>query len=113
MILLDKKLKLLSNVCQSILSNVGGPVTRSHQRKPVHNVKRISVHLSAIYASSVSSSSVRKPVYSSNATKRNVCNASNVCQFIEPLNVSKLVCSYNATERKAATPVVLVNLLSH
>lgn len=117
MILLDKKLKPLSNVFQSILCNVSGSVTRLHQRKRVHNVKHISVHLSFIYASSVSELvkplTVSKLVYFSNASKRNVCNASNICQFIKPLNVNKLVCSNNTTNRKSTTPVVLVSLLSH
>ena len=38
-----------------------------------------------------------KPVCSSNASKRNVCNASSVSQIIKPLNVSKTVYTNNTT----------------
>ena len=69
---------LLSNAYQSNLSNVSGSVTRLYQC----NMKHVSVHVSPAYPSSVSELvkllSVSKPVCSSNATKRNVCNASSV-----------------------------------
>ena len=76
-------------------------------------MKLVSVHVSPIYARSVSELAkplnFSKPVCSSNATKRNVCNASSVSQLITPLNVSKPVCSSKATKRNvcnASTPVV-------
>ena len=81
----------LSNVCQPILSNVSE--SRLYQRKPASNVKLVSVHVSPVCAGSV------KPVCSSNATQRNVFNASSVSQFIKPLNVSKPVCSSKETKR--------------
>ena len=63
----------------------------------------INVHESPVYASSVSELfkplNVSKPVCSSNATKHNVCNASSVSQHIKPLNVSKSVCSGKTTKR--------------
>ena len=90
----------VSNVCQPILSNVSE--LRLHQRKPASNVKLVSVHVSPVYAGSISELvkplSVSKPVCCSNATKRNVCNASGVSQLIKPLNVSKPVCSSKATK---------------
>ena len=74
-----------------------------HHRKPSRNVKLVSVHASPVYASSVSELfkplNVSKPVCSSNATKRNVCNANSVSQRIKPLNVSKPVCSSKTTKR--------------
>ena len=74
-----------------------------HQCKPASNVKLVSVHVSPIYTSSVSELvkplNVSKPVCSSNANKRNVCNANSVSQRIKPLNVSKPVCSSKTTER--------------
>ena len=74
----------LSNVYHPILSNVSE--SQLHQCKPASNVKHVSVHVSPIYASSVSElakpSNVRKPVCSSNATKRSVCNASSVSHRI-------------------------------
>ena len=92
---------LLSNVCQPILSNVSE--SRLYQRKPASNVKLVSVHVSPVYTSSVSELikplNNSKPVCSSNATQRNVCNASSVSQLIKPLNVSKPVCSSKATKR--------------
>ena len=91
----------LSNVCQPILSNVSE--SRLYQCKPASNVKLVSVHVSPVYASSVSELikplNNSKPVCSSNATQRNVCNASSVSQLIKPLNVSKPVCSNKATKR--------------
>ena len=97
----------LSNVCQPILSNVSESCL--YQRKPASNLKVASVHLSPVYTSSVSklvkSLNISKPVCSSNAIKRNVCNASSVSQLIKPLNVSKPsnvskpVCSSKATKR--------------
>ena len=91
----------LSNVCQPILSNVSE--SRLYQRKPASNVKLVSVHVSPVYASSVSKLikplNNSKRVCSSNATQRNVCNASSVSQLIKPLNVSKPVCSSKATKR--------------
>ena len=91
----------LSNVCQPILSNVSE--SRLYQRKLASNVKLVSVHVSPVYASSVSelvkSLNNSKPVCSSNATQLNVCNASSVSQVIKPLNISKLVCSSKATKR--------------
>ena len=84
----------LSNVCQSILSNVSE--SRLYQRKPASNVKLVSVHVSPVYASSVSELvkplNNSKPVCSSNATQRNACNGNSVSQLIKPLNVSKPVC---------------------
>ena len=75
----------LSNVCQPISSNISE--SRLHQHKPASNVK-LSVHVSPIYASSVSELvkplNVSKPVCSSNATKRNVCNTNSVSQRIKP-----------------------------
>ena len=121
----------MSNVCPSILFNVSESITGLFQRKPVSNVKHVSVQVSPVYARSVSevvkplnvskpvsssnatkrndcnASSVSrlikllnfsKPVFSSNTTKYNVCNNSRVCQFLKPLNVGKPVCSNNATE---------------
>ena len=83
------------------MSNVGE--SRLHQRRPASNVKLVSVHVGPVYASSVSELvkplNVSKPVCSSNATKRNVCNASSVSQRIKPLNVSKPVCSNKTTKR--------------
>ena len=81
----------LSNVCQPILSNVSE--SRLYQRKPASSVKLVSVHVSPVCGGSV------KPVCSSNATQRNVFNASSVSQFIKPLNVSKPVCSSKETKR--------------
>ena len=111
----------LSNVCQPISSNVSE--SRLHQRKPASNVKLVSVHVSPVYASSVSELVkpliVSKPVCSSNATKRNVCNASSVSQLIKPLNVSKPLSSSKATKRNVCnassvsqfTKVVMNDLL--
>ena len=91
----------LSNVCQPILSNIGESCL--HQRKPASKVKLVSVHVRLVYASSVSELvkplNVSKPVCSSNATKRNVCNASSVSQRVKLLNVSKRVCSSKTTKR--------------
>ena len=42
----------LSNVCQSILSNVNR--SRLYQRKAASNAKHVSVHVSPVYANSVS-----------------------------------------------------------
>ena len=93
----------LSNVFQSILSNVSE--SHFYQRKPAGNVKLVSVHVSPVYASSVSELDKplnnSKPVSSSNATQRNVCNTSSVSQLIKPLNVSKPVCSSKATKHNA------------
>ena len=90
-----------SNVCQPILSNVSE--SRLYQRKPASNMKLVNVHVSLVYASSVSELvkplNNSKPVCSSNATQRNVCNASSVSQFIKPLNVRKPVCSSKSTKR--------------
>ena len=59
-----------------------------YQRKPASNAKLVSVHISPVYASSVSELvkplNVSKPVCSNNATKRNICNASSVSQLIKP-----------------------------
>ena len=83
----------LSNVYQAILSNVSE--SRLYQRKPGSNVKLVSVHVSPVYASSVSELvkplNYSKPVCSSNATQRNVCNYSSVIQLTKPLNISKPV----------------------
>ena len=91
----------LSNVCQPILPNVSE--SRLYQRKPASNVKLVSVHVSPVYASIVSELvkplNDSKPVCSSNATQRNICNASSVSQLIKPLNVSKPVCSSKVTKR--------------
>ena len=91
----------LSDVCQPILSNVSE--SRLYQHKPASNVKLVSAHVSPVYASSVSELikplNNSKPVSSSNATQRHVCNASSVSQLIKPLNVSKSVCSIKATKR--------------
>ena len=91
----------LSNVRQPVSSNVSE--SRLHQCKPASNVKLVSVHVSPVYASSVSELlkplNVSKPVCSSNATKRNFCNASSVTERIKPLNVSKPVCSSKTTKR--------------
>ena len=91
----------LSNVCQPILSNVSE--SRLYQRKPASNVKLVSVHVSPIYARTVSKLvkpvNNSKPVCSSNATQRNACNAGSVSQLIKPLNVSKPVCSSKETKR--------------
>ena len=58
--------------------------------------------LSPIYASSVSELitplNISKHVCSSNATKCNVCNASSISQLIRPLNVSKPVCPSKTTK---------------
>ena len=90
----------LPNVCQPILSNVSE--SRLYQHKPTSNVKLVSVHVSPVYASSVSELvkplNNSKPVCSSNATQCNVCNASSVSQLIKPLHVSKPVCSSKATK---------------
>ena len=90
----------LSNVCQPIMSNVSE--SRLYQCKPASNVKLVSVHVSPVYASSVSELvkplNNSKPVCFSNATQRNVCNASSVNQPIKPLNVSKPVCSNKETK---------------
>ena len=91
----------LSGACQPILFNVGE--SRLYKHKPASNVKLVSVHVSPVYASSVSELvkplNISKPVCSSNATKRNVCNASSVSQLTKPLNVSKPVCSSKTTKR--------------
>ena len=91
----------LSNVCQPILSNVSE--SRLHQYKPASNVKLVSVHVSPVYASIVSQLieplNVSKPVCSSKTTKLNFCNASNFSQFTKPLNVSKPLCSSKVTNR--------------
>ena len=58
----------LSNVCQPILFNVSE--SSLYQRKPASNVNVVSLRLSPVYGS--------KPVCSSNATRRNVSNASSV-----------------------------------
>ena len=91
----------LSNACQPILSNVSE--SRLYQRKPASNVELVSVHVSPVYASSVRELVIplnnSKPVWSRNATQRNVCNASSVSQLIKPLNVSKPFCSSKATKR--------------
>ena len=59
-----------------------------YQRKPASNAKLVSVHISPVYASSVSELvkplNVSKPVCSNNAIKRNICNASSVSQLIKP-----------------------------
>ena len=92
----------LSNVCQSILSDVSE--SRLYQHKPASNVELVSVHVSPVYTSGVSELvkplNNNKPVCSSNATQRDVCNTSSVSQHIKPLNVSKPVCSSKATKRK-------------
>ena len=79
----------LSNVCLPILSNVSGSTTRFYQRKPLSNVKHVSVHVSPVCVTSVSELvkplNVSKPVCYSNATKRNVWNASSVSK---PLSFS-------------------------
>ena len=91
----------LSNVCHPILPNVSE--SRLYQRKPASNVKLVSVHVSPVYARSVSELvkplNNSKPVCSSSPTQRNVCNASSVNQLIKPLNVSKPVCSSKETKR--------------
>ena len=92
----------LSNVCQPILSNVSE--SRLYQRKPVSNVKLLSVHVSPVYASSVSE--LVKP-----STKRNVCNASNVSQFTKPLNVSKPLCSSKATKHNVCNAISVIQLI--
>ena len=93
----------LSNVCQPILSNVSE--SRLYQRKPASNVNLVSVRVSPVYVSSVSELvkplNISKPFCSSNATKRNICNASSVSQLIKPLNVRKTFCSSKATKRNA------------
>ena len=89
----------LSNACQPILSTVSE--SRLYQRKPASNVKLVSVHISPVYASSVTELvkplDISKRVCSSNATKHNVYNASSVNQLIKPLNVSQTFCSNNVT----------------
>ena len=91
----------LSSVCQPILSNVSE--SRLYRRKLASNVKLVSIHVSPVYASSVSELvkpfNNSKPVCSSNATQCNVCNASSVSQLIKPLNFSKPLCSSKATKR--------------
>ena len=91
----------LSIVYHSISSNVSE--SRLHRRKPASNVKLVSVHVNPAYTTSVSELvkplNVSKSVYSSNATKRNVCNANNVSKYIKTLNVSKPVCSSKTTKR--------------
>ena len=76
--------------------------SRLYQRKPAGNVKLVSVHVSPAYAISVNELvkpvNISKPVCSSNATQRNVCNASSVSQLIKPLNVSKPVYSSKAAK---------------
>ena len=95
----------LSNVCQLVLSNV----TESClcQRKPASNVKLVNVQWSPVYATSVSELvkplNISKPVCSSNATKRNVCNTSSVSQLIKPWSVSKPVCSSRTTNVTSVT----------
>ena len=90
----------LSNACEPILCNVGESCL--YQHKPASNVKLVSVHVSLVYASSVSKLikplNVSNPVCSSNATKSNICNASSMSQCIKPLNVSKPVCSSKTTK---------------
>ena len=73
---------LFNNACQPNLSNVSE--SQLYQRKSASNVNVASVHLSPVYGS--------KPVYSCNATKHNVCNASSVNQLIEPVNNCKPLC---------------------
>ena len=103
----------LSNVCQPILSNVSE--SRLYQRKPASNVKLASVHVSPVYASSVSQFikplNNSKPVFSSKATKRNVCNANSVSQFTKPLNVSKPLCSSKATKRNVCNASSISKLI--
>ena len=86
MILLDKKFKMtisfslnehdfppLSNVCQSILSNVNVSITRFCQRKPVSNVKHASVYVSPVCVTSVSE--LGKPI---NVSQPNVMSVTSV-----------------------------------
>ena len=90
----------LSNVCEPILFNVNHVCI---------NIKRlvmcVSAHESLVYAGSVSELAkplnVSKRVCSNNATKRNACNASSTSYLIKSLNVSKTAFSSNATERNA------------
>ena len=91
----------LSNFCQPIFSNVRE--SHLYQGKVASNVKHVSVHVSPVYACSVSEFvkplNVSKPVCSNNATKRNVCNASSASQLIKPLNLSQRVSFSDTTKR--------------
>ena len=99
----ERDFPLLSIVCQHILSNVSE--SRLYQRKPARNVKLVGVLASTVYTSSVGELvkplNISKPVCSSKATKRNVCNAIRVSKLTIPLNVSKIACSNNTTRRNA------------
>ena len=68
----ERNFPRLSNVFQPISSNISE--LRLHQRKPDCNVKLISVHVSPVYASSVS-------------------------ELVKPLKISKRVCSSNSRKR--------------
>ena len=98
------------------LSNVRQPVS-SNVSKPASNVKLVGVHVSPAYASTVSELlkplNVSKPVCSSNATKRNFCNASSVRERIKPLNVSKLSVQVKQLNVTSVTSVMLVSSLNH
>ena len=77
----------LSNACQSILSNVSE--SRLHQCKPSSNVKLATVHVSPVYANSVS-------------------------ELIKPLMLANLSVPVMQPNVISVTPVVLVNaLLNH
>ena len=54
---------------------------------------------------------VSKPVCSSNATKRNVCNASSASRLINPLNFSKRVFSSNKTKRNVCNAISVSQLV--
>ena len=92
----------MPNICPPILSNVSESTSRLFQHKPVSNVKHVSVQVSPVYASSFSEVvkplNVSKPVCSSNATKRNDCNTISVSRLFKPLNLSKPVFSSNTTK---------------
>ena len=76
-------------------------------------MKYVSVHVSSVYTSSacelMKPLNVSKPVCSSNATKPNVCNTSSSSELIKLLKVSKPVSSSNATKCKVCN----TNSLSH
>ena len=97
------------------MSNVSE--SRLHQREPASNVKLVSVHVSPVYASSVSELvkplNVSKTVCSGNATKRNVCNTSSVSQCIKPLKLVNLSVQVKQLNVTSVTPVMLVNSLNH
>ena len=94
-----------------ISSNISGHVKRLYQCKLVKAV--CSSNISKQNAFSVSTLveplTVSKPVCSTIVSKSNICNASIVSQHVKPLNVTKSMGSCNVRNRN----VHIVNSISH